>query len=88
MKIYCLYGVGLPTERSYYYTRAKDDIVKKDTECSEDTDCKIDQLLNETNIKNEDFMKAVVEKSIHEDKKDTSPTTPIVSTHHHCILSC
>ncbi|KAI8981565.1 Lecithin:cholesterol acyltransferase-domain-containing protein [Pilobolus umbonatus] len=25
MKIFCMYGIGLPTERSYYYTREKDE---------------------------------------------------------------
>lgn len=78
MKIYCLYGVGLPTERSYFYTRAKDDIIKKtNSECCDP----LDSLLNETNIKNEDLMKAVVEKSINEDKQaesNSSPTTSIV----------
>jgi phospholipid:diacylglycerol acyltransferase len=80
MKVYCLYGVGLPTERSYYYTKAKDDIVKKD-----EADCKLDVLLNETNIDNEDLMDAVIKKSINEDKKEdnnSSPTTPIVSIMH------
>jgi hypothetical protein len=64
MKIYCLYGVGLPTERSYYYTRAKDDINKENIDC--DADCEIDvsALLNGTDIKEEEFINAVVQKNI------------------------
>ena len=59
MKIYCLYGVGLPTERSYYYTRAKDDINKANIDCEID----VSALLNGTDIQ-EEFMNAVVQKSI------------------------
>ncbi|CEP09805.1 hypothetical protein [Parasitella parasitica] len=67
MKIYCLYGVGLPTERGYYYTRAKDDINKAHA-AGCDTDCELDvsALLNGTDIKEEEFMNAVVQKSIKE----------------------
>ncbi|KAG2199795.1 hypothetical protein INT46_003557 [Mucor plumbeus] len=60
MKIYCLYGVGLPTERSYYYTRAKDDINKADIDCEID----VSALLNGTDIKEEEFINAVVQKNI------------------------
>lgn len=62
MKIYCLYGVGLPTERSYYYTRAKDDINKANIDCEID----VSALLNGTDIKEEEFMNAVVQKNIKE----------------------
>lgn len=61
MKIYCLYGVGLPTERSYYYTRAKDDINKANIDCEID----VSALLNGTDIQ-EEFMNAVVQKNIKE----------------------
>lgn len=64
MKIYCLYGVGLPTERSYYYTRAKDDISKPNIDCDAGCDIDVSALLNGTDIKEEEFMNAVVQKSI------------------------
>lgn len=64
MKIYCLYGVGLPTERSYYYTRAKDDISKPNIDCDADCDIDVSALLNGTDIKEEEFMNAVVQKNI------------------------
>ncbi|KAI8637676.1 Lecithin:cholesterol acyltransferase-domain-containing protein [Parasitella parasitica] len=70
MKIYCLYGVGLPTERGYYYTKAKDDISKTHADC--DTDCEFDvsALLNGADIKEEEFINAVVQKSIKESGQD------------------
>lgn len=39
MKIYCMYGVGLPTERSYYYARSSQEqgsvCEENDTTCHE-----------------------------------------------------
>lgn len=37
MKIYCLYGVGLPTERSYFYVRTRntDTVTCDDSGCSD-----------------------------------------------------
>ena len=39
MKIYCMYGVGLPTERSYYYARSSQEqgsvCEENDTSCHE-----------------------------------------------------
>ncbi|KAI8380476.1 Lecithin:cholesterol acyltransferase-domain-containing protein [Choanephora cucurbitarum] len=69
MKIYCMYGVGLPTERSYYYTRAKDDIKAS----QEDVDYDVLKLLNGTSIREEEFIDAVVKESIG--KTETSNST-------------
>jgi phospholipid:diacylglycerol acyltransferase len=76
MKIYCMYGVGLPTERSYYYTKATEDI-KHNDECPT-ADCEIDvsKLLNGTNIKEEEFMHAVVKKSIQDSSNSESMSQP------------
>lgn len=84
MKIYCLYGVGLPTERSYYYTRANDDISKPSMDC----DIDVSALLNGTDIKEEEFMNAVVQKNIeqsgqsdkHNDEENMPQAPPIVGT--------
>ena len=70
MKIYCMYGVGLPTERSYYYTRAKDDVQSSQAVrdmSMEDLDVSL--LFNGTDIKKEEFMDAVAKKTVK--KEDT-----------------
>lgn len=64
MKIYCLYGVGLPTERSYYYTRAKDDISKPNIDCDQNCELDVSALLDGADIKEEEFINAVVQESI------------------------
>jgi phospholipid:diacylglycerol acyltransferase len=57
-----MYGVGLPTERSYYYTKSKYRPSSADNDtCDADDKNKMDvsALLNGTNIKKEEFIKAV-----------------------------
>ncbi|KAI8884271.1 LACT-domain-containing protein [Backusella circina FSU 941] len=63
MKIYCMYGVGLPTERGYYYTKAKVHNAETGT-C--DAACKYDAslLFNRTDIKKDELMDAMVKKSM------------------------
>lgn len=92
MKIYCMYGVGLPTERSYYYTKATEDI-KTNHEC-DTADCEIDvsRLLNGTNIKEEEFMNAVVKKSLKDSGTNESmpqppPIVGILVSKSSCILT-
>ncbi|RCH82537.1 hypothetical protein CU098_003946, partial [Rhizopus stolonifer] len=73
MKIYCMYGVGKPTERSYYYTRVNEDIK---TSSEEDVDYKdVSKLLNGTAIHEEEFMDAVVKDSINKRRPEESSST-------------
>lgn len=77
MKIYCMYGVGLPTERSYYYTRAQDDVQKNQQQASEMIkDDDITLLFNGTDIQQEEFMDAVVKKSL--DKEEEAEEEPLL----------
>lgn len=66
MKIYCMYGVGLPTERSYYYTRAKDDVQNHNQMMKNANvgDLDVSMLFNGTDIHQEEFMDAVVKKTL------------------------
>ncbi len=78
MKIYCMYGVGLPTERGYYYTRAKDDVENqnqlKNAVNVENLD--VSMLFNGTDIRQEDFMDAVVQKSLKTEDSDEEDEVP------------
>lgn len=78
MKIYCMYGVGLQTERSYYYTRAKDDVENNGVKCNQDCELDVALLFNGSDIKQEEFMDAVVKNSFHDENEIPQPP-PIVS---------
>ncbi|CAO3643569.1 unnamed protein product [Mucor hiemalis] len=70
MKIYCMYGIGLPTERSYYYTRAKDDVQNHNRMMKDGSVGNLDvsMLFNGTDIQQEEFMDAVVKKSLNKEE--------------------
>lgn len=71
-----MYGVGLPTERSYYYTKATED-TKTNGECdTKDNDMDVSKLLNGTNIQKEELMDAVVKSSIKDIGNDKSMPLP------------
>lgn len=78
MKIFCLYGVGLPTERSYYYTRAKDDVENTGAKCDHDCELDVASLLNKSDINQEEFIDAVVKKSFHHPNQEIPQPPPIV----------
>lgn len=80
MKIYCMYGVGLPTERSYYYTKAKDNVGNNGVKCDQDCELNVASLLNGSDIKQEEFIDAVVKKSFHNENEIPQPP-PIVSVY-------
>jgi phospholipid:diacylglycerol acyltransferase len=85
MKIYCMYGVGLPTERSYYYTRAQDDVQQNQAaDTLKDDD--ISLLFNGTDIQQEEFMDAVVKKSINKEEKEELPQPPLIVISSRVIL--
>lgn len=79
MHIYCLYGVGLSTERSYYYTRAKDDVENSSVKCDHDCEMDVSLLFNGSDIKQEEFMDAVVKKSLDDNNQELPQPPPIVS---------
>jgi phospholipid:diacylglycerol acyltransferase len=68
-----MYGVGLPTERGYYYTKATDPNSENGT-C--DAACKYDAslLFNRTDIKKDELVDAMVKKSM--DQSQTEPIKP------------
>ncbi|GAA5803772.1 hypothetical protein HPULCUR_009256 [Helicostylum pulchrum] len=77
MKIYCLYGVGLSTERSYYYTRAQDDEGNHGVKCDHDCELDVSLLFNGSDIKQEEFMDAVVKKSLNNNNQEIPQPPPI-----------
>jgi phospholipid:diacylglycerol acyltransferase len=94
MKLYCLYGVGVPTERSYHYKLDHDKVVSNETTCSLTYDASHDsQCINAADSDEPPEWLAGIDTSAYDEEKDLQygvrfsdgdGTVPLISLGYMC----